>query len=221
MSAVFLNVYDLFPANSVLRFAGLGAYHTGLEVYGKEWSYGMLLPCGKSSIDLKVFPDLSGIYATRPRHARDGNGNVLPLRSAVFLGHTSLPERSVSFVLEAMQRDFLAKDYSAVHKNCTTFCDELSVQLTGRHVPTWTNRLALLGGCLPCLFPKTSENDLAKPVAEEMIIPPEEASDFGLESDSIYEENNVTKMEDQNQCNEQRDSIQTSSSDAGSSHSIT
>lgn len=37
---VILNVYDLSPMNQHLYSLGLGAYHSGLEVHGTEYSFG-------------------------------------------------------------------------------------------------------------------------------------------------------------------------------------
>ena len=35
--AVLLNVYDLSPLNDYISWLGIGFYHTGLEVDGREW----------------------------------------------------------------------------------------------------------------------------------------------------------------------------------------
>ena len=37
---VVLNVYDLSPSNKYLYSIGLGFYHSGVEVNGKEYSFG-------------------------------------------------------------------------------------------------------------------------------------------------------------------------------------
>lgn len=39
MVKVFLNVYDLAD-NSMTDFLGLGAYHSGVEIKGLEYTYG-------------------------------------------------------------------------------------------------------------------------------------------------------------------------------------
>lgn len=36
---VLLNVYDLHPANDWVYPLGLGAYHSGIEVFGEEWTF--------------------------------------------------------------------------------------------------------------------------------------------------------------------------------------
>ena len=38
--AVKLNVYDLAPVNDWTHGAGVGFYHSGVEVAGREWTFG-------------------------------------------------------------------------------------------------------------------------------------------------------------------------------------
>ena len=37
---VILNVYDMFGTNDYTSNVGLGVFHSGLEVYGREYAYG-------------------------------------------------------------------------------------------------------------------------------------------------------------------------------------
>lgn len=37
---VYVNVYGLTAINQVIRYTGIGVYHSGVEVYGIEWAYG-------------------------------------------------------------------------------------------------------------------------------------------------------------------------------------
>ena len=37
---VIVNVYDLADFNAYLNWCGMGAYHSGLQVHGREWAYG-------------------------------------------------------------------------------------------------------------------------------------------------------------------------------------
>jgi hypothetical protein len=209
---VYLNVYDLFKGNSLLHLAGLGAYHSGIELYGREWSYGMLVT--EASSEKQIFPDVSGVYATTPRKARGTKGELLNFRGAVLLGYTYYGERTVSLIIEQLQKNYLAKDYSAVHKNCHTFCDELAFQLTGRHLPIWINRLALIGECVPCLFPQTEEDLFGFPVANgkdgDSVVLPDDGSILGLDSvyDVEHDSKNIEDDEDNSQRNEVTEQIE-------------
>ncbi len=37
---ISVNVYDLMPGNEKLRWAGIGAFHSGLEISDWEYSFG-------------------------------------------------------------------------------------------------------------------------------------------------------------------------------------
>ena len=56
---VILNVYDMFWTNEYTGNIGLGVYHSGLEVYGREYAYGG-----------HPFP-FSGIFDITPKAASD------------------------------------------------------------------------------------------------------------------------------------------------------
>ena len=40
MIEVWVNVYDLHPANATFSAIGLGAYHSGVEIMGTETTFG-------------------------------------------------------------------------------------------------------------------------------------------------------------------------------------
>ncbi len=39
---VILNIYDMFWTNGYTANVGVGVYHSGLEVYGREYAYGKI-----------------------------------------------------------------------------------------------------------------------------------------------------------------------------------
>lgn len=68
---VFLNVYDLSPGNDYLYPVGLGAFHSGVEVYGTEYSFG----------------SGGGIFPGTPREAAGAK-----FRESIRLGEISISE---------------------------------------------------------------------------------------------------------------------------------
>lgn len=40
LQPVYVNVYDLSPINDYMFPFGLGAYHSGIQVHGKEYTFG-------------------------------------------------------------------------------------------------------------------------------------------------------------------------------------
>ena len=50
---VILNIYDMFWTNDYTANVGLGVYHSGLEVYGREYAYGQSMLILSAHIDSK------------------------------------------------------------------------------------------------------------------------------------------------------------------------
>lgn len=114
---VVLNVYDLSPSaqNDALVLLGLGAFHSGVEVHGVEWTFGS---------------GGSGIFS----HAPKGAPNV-PLRSSIVLGETQASAREVEAVVAGMRPEWPGRKYSLIACNCNHFADDLVVRLIGVRVP--------------------------------------------------------------------------------------
>ena len=123
---VRLNVYDLNEnANSWLGGVGFGAYHTGVEVGGYEYS----------------FAD-GGVYKCSPRSAPP----PAKFRETIVLGFHSGTANDVSQVVRELREDFPPRTYDLLSKNCNAFSNAFSVRLIGVELPKWVNRLAGVGG---------------------------------------------------------------------------
>ena len=173
--AVVLNVYDLNAANDWTHGVGVGFYHSGVEVAGREWTFGSGSGSG------------TGVMEHRPRDIE------LPLRESIPLGETELSATEIEKVAWDLGRDFFqAARYNLLMCNCEPCAgtsgrvpgcwfgrcceaDGCRLSLTrspkcsgvaGNHFtaayltelglaqPGWVNRAAFLGSWVACLLPK-------------------------------------------------------------------
>eukprot|EP00934_Nitzschia_sp_Nitz4_P002296 Nitzschia sp. Nitz4//scaffold2_size372955//66309//67146//NITZ4_000375-RA/size372955-snap-gene-0.11-mRNA-1//1//CDS//3329546632//2296//frame0 len=138
---VYLNLYDLSPANDYLFPVGLGFHHSGIEVLGREYSFGA---------------GGSGIFDGPPRVAPGAK-----FRMQVELGSFDGGTKELNQALDDLRTSgatdgggFGPNDYNLVRRNCNHFCNALSWKLLHRTIPPYVNRMADIGNCCSCLLPK-------------------------------------------------------------------
>jgi len=148
---VRLNVYDLAEVNHSLYWCGLGAYHTGVEVYGVEYAFG-----GHSY-------DTSGLFATEPRQPP----GTVKFRESIEMGSITLSPHEVQAVVASLSDEYRGSAYHLLNTNCNHFADDLCFQLTGKHAPSWINRLAGFATVLECILPRYCLPPLKPPSLEE------------------------------------------------------
>jgi len=124
--AVLLNIYDLNEEwllsneifQEVLELGG--AFHTGVEVYGREWSFGT-----------------AGVGASCPR-----SHDVHVYRRSVLIGYAKCTPEEVEAILEdEMLPRWAGRSYDLLSRNCCTFSRALCKRLTGNVIPDWVDRL--------------------------------------------------------------------------------
>jgi len=125
-SAVLLNIYDLneewLISNNILQeVLDLGgAFHAGVEVYGREWTFGS-----------------TGVFDNRPR-----SHDVHVYRQTIVIGYTNYSPEEVEAILED---EYFARwagtSYDLFSKNCCSFARALCKRLTGNSIPKWVDRL--------------------------------------------------------------------------------
>ncbi|CAA6673755.1 unnamed protein product [Spirodela intermedia] len=135
---VYLNVYDLTPINNYLYWLGLGVFHSGIEVHGKEYGFG--------AHELPT----SGVFEVEPRRCP---GFIY--RRSLWLGSTDMSHEEFRSFLENFSGKYHGDSYHLVAKNCNHFTDDVCMHLTGRPIPGWVNRLARLGSFFNCLLPES------------------------------------------------------------------
>ncbi|EDW66095.1 deubiquitinase DESI2 [Drosophila virilis] len=136
---VIINVYDLFSINEYVVPLGLGIFHTGVQVYGTEYTYG-----GHSLSN-------TGIFEMPPRSAEQELGEHFHYRQSIQLGHTHFTRDEVHRIVEQLGWQFTGNSYHLTNNNCNHFTDSMARILCGRQIPGWINRLAYFVGCVPFL----------------------------------------------------------------------
>jgi hypothetical protein len=147
---VRLNVYDLHSSNRITSALGLGAYHTGVEYRGREYSF-----------------SAGGIGAGPPRECTGGEQAVF--KESIDMGKTRVGPGDFNGVLREMRRRFPGSKYHVVTNNCNHFSEALCAMLfpdgNGTAFPAWVNRLARTGGIF-VNGPKDAGSERAQRAAE-------------------------------------------------------
>eukprot|EP00977_Amphora_coffeiformis_P004211 scaffold877_cov154-Amphora_coffeaeformis.AAC.3 len=130
---VFLNVYDLAPANDYLYQVGMGFHHSGVEIMGSEYS----------------FASGAGVFDSTPKHAPGAR-----FREQIEMGSFEGGQAELKKALDDMREEFSPDDYNLIRKNCNHFSAALCWRLLGKRIPAHVNRLADLGVCCSCLLPR-------------------------------------------------------------------
>lgn len=139
-SLVRLTVYDLREgfqaANIVMKAVGTGVYHTGVELYGKEYSYGG----GKDSHQ----GGRTGVF----KQAEPRNHRVHKFKQTIEMGETSLSEHEVDEIIRALKPEWLVKEYKVLTHSCVDFSNDFCKRLGVGAVPGWVKSAAGLGACV-------------------------------------------------------------------------
>lgn len=134
---VYLNVYDLTSINGYIRWAGLGVFHSAVEVHGVEYAFGA-----------HDFP-ATGVFEGEPRQCPG-----FKFRKSIFMGTTHLNSQEIREFVESQAVRYNGDTYHLIVKNCNHFSEDICYKLTGHRIPKWVNRLAKIGSICHCVLPK-------------------------------------------------------------------
>ena len=113
-NAVLLNVYDITWGNALLSPLGIGVHHTGVEVYGREYSY------GRSTSG-------TGIFEVAPKKCTPH-----VFKESIVLGYTNINSAQLRFLVGQMSVDWLGPDYHIVRKNCNVFSGFFAAEILSK-----------------------------------------------------------------------------------------
>lgn len=124
-SVVRLHVYDLgknsAKMNRYAKDAGLGAFHTGVEVYGREYCF------GKHEGVCYVKPTMD------PCHE---------YRETIEMGATKLTPHQIASKISRLRLEWTGDSYRLLTRNCHHFSEAFLKELGVAELPAWCNSLA-------------------------------------------------------------------------------
>jgi len=127
---VILNIYDMHKINNCLWKIGLGIYHSGVEIYGKEYSYN----------------SNNGIFYIKPKSIKG------QLRTQILLGKTFKSQIEIEEILNILKEEFTPEKYNNKSNNSNYFSNKFVGKILNKNIPKYLLRNPYFGS-LCCIIP--------------------------------------------------------------------
>jgi hypothetical protein len=150
---VVLHIYDLGQGytNEIGHPFGLGFYHTGLQIYDCEFSYGA-----------------NGAFTNEPQRAYG-----VIFRESRIVGVTDKSPSQIQQLAAQVAAEFDKEGYHFRQRNCNHYSKALAESILGKQCkyPNWVNRMAQIGNKLSFMIPDRSLNKTQVPSSAEGVSP--------------------------------------------------
>jgi len=130
--------YHLFDTrwSKLIHYLGLGAYHSGLSINGRELSYGH---CEVGS----------GVYVHDDY--KIGEYNHLECHAKTYVETVKMSKEDVIQIINDTVVNYNGDEYEFLSHNCHNFVDDLCGRLCGKNIPGWVSRVCRVVNFVPGL----------------------------------------------------------------------
>jgi len=155
----FLNVYDTTDSKQQ-QFSsfGFGVYHSGLQVYGTEYTFAGGPDAGSGT----------GVQAQTPKYMPPGA--PWKFRETIDLGSIKVDRSKFDSILRDLQSEFLANTYDLMARNCNHFTETFATKLGFTNYPSWVNRAAKFGNSFRGMTGAPDSNAPPPPVEKKICL---------------------------------------------------
>jgi len=134
-TSIYLNIYDLTSLNNFLDCFGIGAYHSAVQIFDTEFSFG-------------AHPyNFTGVIENQPN-----TNKLIQLRKTILIGQTNLKLNEINKILNEVKKKYFGNTYDVFKNNCNHFTNELCSKLVNKPIPKYINRLSNFSRLFRCMF---------------------------------------------------------------------